>query len=131
MIYLASPYSHPDPAVRQRRFEDAVAATTAILRAGRLCFSPIAHSHPLHLAGLGGGWETWRRFDEWFIERCSFLWVLQLDGWRESVGVRAEIDLAAALGKPMRGFTLQQILDGEFKCPEEQERLAAQPAASL
>ena len=118
MIYLASPHSHPDPAVRQRRFEDACAATAAILRAGRLVFSPIAHPHHLPV-GEGRGWEFWRELDSWFIARCSFLWVLQLDGWRESVGVQAEIDLAAECDKPMQCFTLQQILNGEFiQCPD-------------
>ena len=34
MIYLASPYSDPDPAVREQRFEAACAVTAVMLRAG-------------------------------------------------------------------------------------------------
>jgi hypothetical protein len=31
MIYLASPYSHPDPLVREQRFRDACRATASLL----------------------------------------------------------------------------------------------------
>jgi len=34
MIYLASPYSHPDPAVRAERYRAACRATAALLLAG-------------------------------------------------------------------------------------------------
>ncbi|GIW55540.1 MAG: hypothetical protein KatS3mg082_1944 [Nitrospiraceae bacterium] len=34
MIYLASPYSHPDPAVREERFHAACRAAAALLLAG-------------------------------------------------------------------------------------------------
>jgi hypothetical protein len=44
MIYLASPYSHPDRAVREERFRGACRATAALLRSGHAVFSPIAHA---------------------------------------------------------------------------------------
>ena len=44
MIYLASPYSDPDPAVRQSRFEAACKATAEMLRAGLIVFSPVMWS---------------------------------------------------------------------------------------
>lgn len=42
MIYLASPYSHPAPAVRQERYEAACAATATLTREGHPVFSPIS-----------------------------------------------------------------------------------------
>jgi len=33
------------------------------------------------------------------LRRCDEVLVLEIDGWRESEGVRAEIEFAAALGK--------------------------------
>lgn len=61
MIYLASPYSDPDPAVREQRYEAACAATVAMLRAGHVVFSPIVHSHPLVAYGLPTDWAFWQR----------------------------------------------------------------------
>jgi nucleoside 2-deoxyribosyltransferase len=102
MIYLASPYSHPDPSVRERRFRAACRAAVALLHAGRVVFSPIAHSHPLAQHGLPGSWQFWERYDRAFLERCEEVVVLMLDGWQESVGVQAEIRIARELGKPVR-----------------------------
>jgi hypothetical protein len=99
MIYLASPYSHPDPLVRQARFEAACQATADLVRAGHAAFSPIVHGHPLVRFGLPTDWSFWQRFDIERIRRCDEVLVLQIDGWRESEGVRAEVKLASALGK--------------------------------
>lgn len=103
MIYLASPYTHPDPAVRQERFEAACRAAAALMRRGRICFSPIAHSHPLCQYGLPGDWEFWQRQDLEFLAACDEVVVLKLDGWQHSRGIQAEIAAARALGKPV-GF---------------------------
>ncbi len=40
--------------------------------------------------------------DRALLERCDQLVVLMLDGWRESVGVQAEILIASELGIPTR-----------------------------
>jgi nucleoside 2-deoxyribosyltransferase len=102
MIYLASPYSHPDPSVREQRFRAACRATAALLRAGEVVFSPIVHSHALVEFELPTAWSYWERFDRTYLERCDEVVVLMLDGWEDSVGVREEIGIARALGKPVR-----------------------------
>ena len=94
MLYLATPYSHPDPAVREQRFRAACAAAADLIRAGHIVFCPIAHSHPLVEYGLPTDWAYWERSARAFLERCDEMVVLMLDGWEESVGVRAEIRIA-------------------------------------
>lgn len=101
MIYLASPYSHPDPAVREERFRAACRATAALLIAGEVVFSPIVHSHALVEFALPTVWSFWERIDRAHLERCDEVAVLMLDGWQESVGVREEIGIARAAGKPV------------------------------
>ena len=102
MIYLASPYSHTDPAVREARYHAACRATAALIRAGQVVFSPIVHGPPLVAFGLPTGWDFWEQTDRAFIERCDEVAVLMLDGWDQSVGVRAELEIARELGKPVR-----------------------------
>jgi nucleoside 2-deoxyribosyltransferase len=102
VIYLASPYSHPDPAVRQERFHAACRATAALIRAGNAVFAPVVHSHPLVEHGLPTGWEYWERIDREFIARCDEVVVLMLEGWERSVGTGAETLIARELGKPVR-----------------------------
>ena len=97
MIYLASPYTHVDTAVRESRFDDVCLATSTLLRAGLHVYSPIVHSHPLVRSGLPIEWEFWQTHDCEHLRRCDELVVLTLDGWKASRGVQAEIELAIEL----------------------------------
>ena len=99
MIYLAGPYSHPDALVREARFDAACRATADLVHAGRVVFSPIVHGHPLVRFGLPTDWSFWQWFNTEHLRRCDEMLVLQIDGWQESEGVRAEIELARAMGK--------------------------------
>lgn len=101
MIYLTTPYSDPNPAVRERRFEEACRATAALVRAGVCTYSPVAHSHPVARYGLPTHWEFWAQIDREHLARCDVLAVLTIPGWRESVGVQAEIRLAREFGLPV------------------------------
>lgn len=101
MIYLASPYSDPDPLVREQRYLAACKATAALMRDGELVFSPIAHSH--HVADylpsdVRMDFDFWQRQDREVLRHCDRLAVLLLEGWDKSKGVTAEIHLAQRLG---------------------------------
>ena len=98
LIYLASPYSDPDANVRKWRYRDAISALTELTRLGRICFSPIVHSHPIV---IDQDWEFWRRIDEEFLRRCDRMIVVKLHGWEQSIGVASEIEQAKALSMPI------------------------------
>ena len=102
MKYLASPYSDPEPAIRQERFDAVCRMAAELMRDGQLVFSPIAHSHPLTQFGLPLDWEFWERCDRHHLAHCTELVVLMLPGWTLSRGVLAEITIARELGKPIR-----------------------------
>lgn len=101
LLYLASPYSHSDPAVRQARFDAVCRAAAELIRQGKIVFSPIAHGHPLCAYGMPPDWQFWQQQDRRFLELCDEVAVLMLDGWRASAGVQAEIAIARELGKPV------------------------------
>jgi len=116
MIYLASAYSHSDPAVREARFQEICKIAAALIKSGHVVFSPIAHSH--HIAILGKlmptDWQLWKAQDEEHIRRCDELWVVTMDGWRESVGVQEEIRMAREMGKPVFTLDPASMADGGF-----------------
>lgn len=103
MIYLASPYTSPDSAVRAVRYRQAVAATTRLVADGWRVYSPIVFTHPLvdHARRsqepievkklLKKDSEFWLNFDYGIMRHCDRLLVLMLSGWETSVGVRSEI----------------------------------------
>lgn len=103
MIYLASPYSHVRPEIRDGRFRRVCEVAAKLMAAGHLIFSPIAHTHPIAMAGvLPTSWVYWSSFDTEMLRSCEQLWVLKLDGWEDSTGVRAEIKIAQDLKIPIR-----------------------------
>jgi hypothetical protein len=102
MIYLATPYSHPDPAVMQARFERACDIAGGLMISGEIVFSPIAHTHPIAVrCELPRGWDFWRNYDYAMLSRATKIVVVQMDGWRESKGIAGEVAIAAELGIPV------------------------------
>ena len=101
MIYLASPYSHDNSAVRELRFKLACRAAAQLMQSGFHVFSPIAHAHPIAEFGLPKGWGFRKKYDREFVDWCNECAVLCIDGWQESTGVQAEIDLFSQQGKPV------------------------------
>lgn len=93
-IYLACPYSHPDPEVRKSRYEAVNIAAAKIILSGHVVYSPISHSHGITNTGLPMDWNFWKRIDQEFIRWADQVWILQLEGWRNSHGVKAEMNLA-------------------------------------
>lgn len=103
MQYLASPYSHPDPIVRDFRFRAARKYTYECLRRGIHVYSPIAYTHQFAVDfDMNGPFAQWEKFDFDMIDRCDELVVLMLNGWDQSVGVKAEIEYARRKGKSVR-----------------------------
>ena len=102
MIYVASPYSHPDAAVRTARYDAARRHAARLVREGRLAYSPIVHSHPLAELGLPGDWSFWAEHNRRMLSACREVVVLALPGWQESRGVAAEVAIASELGLPVR-----------------------------
>lgn len=105
LIYLASPYSHPSPAIRQQRFEAACAAAATLMKSGYLVFSPIAHSHPIAKC-LGRECELdfnlWLDLDKRILPICDILAILTIEGWQSSRGVRAEVEMARRQNRTVR-----------------------------
>lgn len=109
MIYLASPYSHPDAAVREQRYHATCSAAAQLINAGHAVFAPIVQGHALVPYGLPTCWSYWEPHAKQHLQRCDELVVLTLDGWDTSEGVQAEITLAHGLG--MSVYYMAQRLD--------------------
>jgi len=102
MIYLATPYSDPDPAVREERFNVVNRVAARMMMEGLHVYSPISHSHSIAKAGwLPTDWSFWELYDTKMIIMCGQMIVLRQAGWAISTGVQHEIRIAAGLGHPI------------------------------
>ena len=100
MIYLASPYSHPDSFVREHRYLHALQAVSVLLGDGRWVYSPIVHCHELaKVMGHDPDFSFWQPYDFHMISICSEFMILRIEGWQESHGITAEKAEAERLGK--------------------------------
>lgn len=118
LTYLACPYSHSDPAVRQDRYHAANEATAALIRAYKWnVFSPITHSHPLALLGLDGDWGYWERIDTDYLKMSSRIVILTVPGWKTSVGIRHERALAKQFGAEL--VFMSRPIEHVAVCPGE------------
>lgn len=99
LIYLASPYTDPNPEVMERRFQLICLYAARLMAGGIHLYCPIAHTHPIALAGsLPRGWDFWEQYDRKLLAACTELWVVMLPGWDLSKGIAAEIKIAEELG---------------------------------
>ena len=105
IIYLASPYTHTDASVREARFHQATRAAATLIESGAVVYSPITMTHPIDLLlaedGATLGSEYWVKFDEAFMNACSKMVILRIDGWSESLGIKREIEFFRAMEKPI------------------------------
>ena len=100
-IYLASPYTHSDPAVMQKRYEEALEAVVLLSNAETV-YSPIVHFHNAALAfDMPKDATFWRKQNVDMLEVADNLIILTLDDWHKSVGVAFEQGYALGLKKPI------------------------------
>ena len=124
IVYLAAPYSHDDPAVKQQRFDLINQVAAHFMNDGLTIFSPISMSHPIAKYGLPTDWDFWCNCDTKFIKASCELMVLQLPGWQESTGVTAEIEIANALDIPVTYIDPIDILGEDYETDRQQETVA-------
>ena len=84
------------------------------MKAGIICSSPIAHTHPIALYGDIDPLDQrfWSDFDAVFLEICDTLIVAHMDGWDQSSGIAHEIAEFQKAGKSVFDLdpaTLQMV----------------------
>ena len=101
-IYIASPYTHADPAVMEERYQMAMEFTAYCMKNSEVVYSPIVHCHVMaQVYKLPTNWAFWRMFDLRMIKKAKEIRVMMLPGWKESVGVTAEIEFAETMEIPV------------------------------
>ena len=105
MVYVASPYTHPDPLVREIRMllVEQYVVRKVKNSPGEFYYSPIVYAH-----ALGNRYELpkevnfWHGFNLPSLMIAERIEILMLPGWKESKGVSWEIDEALELNKEIK-----------------------------
>ena len=103
IIYLACPYTDPSLEVRERRFLAATEAAAKLIQKGYIVFSPVTMTHPIDRTLAVGestlGTEFWVSFDKAFMEVCSEMAILRVEGWDRSAGILREREFFESKGR--------------------------------
>lgn len=101
-VYLAAPLAHPSPTIQNDRIELASLAAAMLMERGLVVFSPLSHCYRIkqHFTREPDH-DFWMRQDLRILHACDELFVLPLDGWRESKGVAMEIDYFTSHKRPI------------------------------
>ena len=99
LIYLAAPLGHPDPSVRQERFDSVNRYCGFLIRQHELVFSPLSLGASVNEDAISN--SAWYALGLQMLSRCDELRILGLDGWEDSVGVTLETRYARQLHIPV------------------------------
>ncbi len=114
-IYLAAPYKSDYKDIREKRMREVNRIAGTLIRNGNIVFSPLSHGDTIcKQVSMKTDWNTWAKQNEAFIAVSKKLVILALPGWRESIGVREEMNLAEKYKIPI------EIIPATF-LPEQYE----------
>lgn len=105
-IYLAAPYTSPDNNVMEYRYDEIISITGQIARYAVPVYSPIAHWHVVAgFKNLPKDAAFWARQNESLMVHAEECWILTIEGWEASLGVRAEVAFFEERARPVRYLT--------------------------
>lgn len=126
LIYVGTPYTKY-PGGIEAAFVGACKLTARLLKEGLKVYSPIAHTHPI---AIHGGIDpldlsVWLPFDAAIMAKADAMIVAMMPSWSNSTGIRHEIDVFVAGGKPVY-FMSPDDLSYEPCYLEEREQIRAE-----
>jgi len=121
MIYLATPYIHTDKKVCNARQLAVTKAAAHFMDQGKVIYSPITHGGAIHpyMNQEAGDHRFWLDQCYFYVTHSTAIYVLGIDGWTESTGVRWEVETAFAWKIPVflvnpNTYELKEILKDEW-----------------
>ena len=101
-VYLGSPYTDKSKLVQHNRYLQVSRVVADMLCHGVHVYSPIVHCHELAKRfRLPGDFQFWQDYNYAMLERSSAFHLLELTGWNDSKGLKAEIKFALEKAIPI------------------------------
>lgn len=101
-IYLGSPYTDKSKLVQHNRYLQVSRVVADMLCHGVHVYSPIVHCHELAKKfRLPGDFDFWCAYNYAMLEKADAFHILELDGWNDSRGLKAEIKFALKKAIPI------------------------------
>lgn len=126
MLYLAQPYTHRDVQTQRERYHCALQANTYYVLQKQICFSPIIHYHDTAFKfNLPTDFAFWKEVCKKHQRLCNKFIIYQLEGWEDSVGLKAERAWAERWGMDIDYLSHETVLTYIKKYNLENPRVKA------
>lgn len=103
IVFISSPYSHPDDQVRENNFRIVSKLAAELNSQGIVAVSPITYGHTLlNFKDMPTDWQFWKEFCLTFLEKSSEVIVYKMPGWENSIGIKEEIEFAKSRNIPVK-----------------------------
>jgi hypothetical protein len=113
--YISNPYNGTDEQ-KEQRAQIAAKVCGQLLKKDIHAWSPIVHNHSMMKTFNQFTLEERRTkildFDFSLLKASKGMIVLKIDGWKESFGVKAEIDLCQKLSIPIKYLDPMHLEEG-------------------
>lgn len=104
--YFAHIYTATDKRAELANFNLCCIRTAKLIKRGYFVYSPICHTHPIHMAWpeflVNDERELWITLDMIIIKRTNFTGLILAPLWENSSGCRGEREIFISLGKPIK-----------------------------
>jgi hypothetical protein len=103
IIYIASPYNHPDSEIIEKNYLDVAELSAELCSQNVVALSPIVYGHTLlKIKDMPVDWMFWSNFCLSLLIKSDELWVFKIPGWDKSRGVTEEIQFAVDNNIPVK-----------------------------
>lgn len=107
--YVASPYTHSDPAVRLYRVRQSALACAHMVLEGANPYSPLVHCDAIErLSGKVVDYDVWIRHCLAMLSKADTFYIIPIEGWSISKGVAIEKKFAESYGIPISFLSLSR-----------------------
>ena len=98
MIFISAPYTHENVEVVEKRVEIIEKYVAECALSEIIALSPVLYYHNIvKKYELPKTYTYWEHICISMLQKCDMLFVLTMDGWDTSVGVKSELEVARRL----------------------------------
>jgi hypothetical protein len=102
LVYLMAPYSSVADKDRLMKVLYTVAHDFMRNHPGAVVVSPLFYHYSVGIVpGVDGDWQFWENYSINLLRKCDGTIMVQIDGWENSIGVKAETELQIRLNIPV------------------------------
>ena len=121
LVYIASPFAHSNEYIVETRVNFVNTYYVHLLKNNMNAISPVTVGNVLRKYISEHQWDNkfWMPLDLHLLEKCDEMHILCLAGWRNSKGVKEEIEFCERIGIPIKYVSIIEQREGDWEYAKE------------